>query len=65
LQLEDLDEKVLQKKLDALISELNEYKARCERYKKENSWYRQEIEIAEKSFLRVSNQEIIKNISRI
>ncbi|KAJ3302093.1 hypothetical protein HDV03_005437 [Kappamyces sp. JEL0829] len=50
LQLEDLDERVLQRKLDVLTKELDEYKHR----KKENAWYRQEIEMAQKD-----NQEYI------
>ncbi|KAI9202965.1 uncharacterized protein BJ171DRAFT_600414 [Polychytrium aggregatum] len=43
LKLEDLDENVLRQRLDLLEKELEEYKVKCARYKKENEWYREEL----------------------
>ncbi|KAJ3127824.1 hypothetical protein HK098_005718 [Nowakowskiella sp. JEL0407] len=44
LQIDELDEKVLRSRLDALDKELASYKSQCAQYKKENEWYREEIE---------------------
>ncbi|KAI8817924.1 uncharacterized protein EV422DRAFT_508482 [Fimicolochytrium jonesii] len=43
-RLEDLNEGVLQARLDTLEMELDDYKRKCEGLKKENDWYRTEIE---------------------
>ncbi|KAJ3012468.1 hypothetical protein HKX48_006268 [Thoreauomyces humboldtii] len=43
-RLDDLDESVLQARLNTLEAELAEYKAKCDRHKAENEWYRTEIE---------------------
>ncbi|KAI9098676.1 hypothetical protein DFS34DRAFT_81650 [Phlyctochytrium arcticum] len=48
LRLEDLDEAVLKKRLEALEAELGDYKAKCERHKQENDWYREEIETCQR-----------------
>ncbi|TPX67374.1 hypothetical protein SpCBS45565_g03819 [Spizellomyces sp. 'palustris'] len=48
LRLEDLDEAVLKRKLETLETELADYKAKCERHKKENDWYREEIEACQR-----------------
>ncbi|KAJ3159896.1 hypothetical protein HDU88_008389 [Geranomyces variabilis] len=43
-RLDELDEVVLQSRLNTLEAELADYKAKCNRHKKENEWYRTEIE---------------------
>ncbi|KAJ3030954.1 UNVERIFIED_CONTAM: hypothetical protein HDU68_007154 [Siphonaria sp. JEL0065] len=48
LKLEELDEKMLRMRLDALDRDLAQYKEKCARYKSENEWYRNEIESTEK-----------------
>ncbi|KAJ3089249.1 hypothetical protein HK102_006833 [Quaeritorhiza haematococci] len=44
LTLDALDEGVLKERLKKLDEELDEYKARCARFKLENEWYTREIE---------------------
>ncbi|TPX33704.1 hypothetical protein SmJEL517_g03445 [Synchytrium microbalum] len=48
LKIEDLDEKLLKSRLDALDKELARYRSECEYYKKENDWYRNEIDTTER-----------------
>ncbi|KAI8927360.1 hypothetical protein BC831DRAFT_424724 [Entophlyctis helioformis] len=48
LRIEDLDEDVLKKRLEKLDEELNDYKTKCAKYKKENDWYREEIETCQR-----------------
>ncbi|KAJ3145856.1 hypothetical protein HDU86_000623 [Geranomyces michiganensis] len=43
-RIDELDEVVLQSRLNTLEAELADYKAKCARHKKENEWYRTEIE---------------------
>ncbi|TPX47245.1 hypothetical protein SeMB42_g03414 [Synchytrium endobioticum] len=48
LKIEELDEKLLKSRLDALDKELTRFKTECDIYKKENEWYRNEIESTER-----------------
>ncbi|KAJ8330986.1 hypothetical protein QVD99_001206 [Batrachochytrium dendrobatidis] len=48
IQIKELDESVLKKRLVKLDQELEDYKAKCAKYKKENDWYREEIETCQK-----------------
>ncbi|KAJ3071008.1 hypothetical protein HDU98_005932 [Podochytrium sp. JEL0797] len=48
LKLEELDEKMLRVRLEAVDKDLAEYKKKCAHYKGENEWYRNEIESTEK-----------------
>ncbi|KAI8814618.1 hypothetical protein BJ742DRAFT_892589 [Cladochytrium replicatum] len=48
LRIEELDERVLRARLEMLEKELGEYKQKCAYYKKENDWYRVEIESCQK-----------------
>ncbi|KAJ3196851.1 hypothetical protein HK101_007465 [Irineochytrium annulatum] len=48
LKIEELDEALLKKRLEALEKDLEEYKRKCHHYKNENEWYRNEIETTQK-----------------
>ncbi|KAI8833054.1 hypothetical protein BC829DRAFT_422629 [Chytridium lagenaria] len=48
IKIEELDEELLRKRLEALEADLSEYKRKCQHYKTENEWYRAEIDATKK-----------------
>ncbi|KAH6565358.1 hypothetical protein BASA62_007356 [Batrachochytrium salamandrivorans] len=48
MKIGELDEEILKKRLEELDKELKSYKNKCSKYKKENDWYREEIEICQR-----------------